>query len=172
MASRRRKVSLERIEPGPGQESVWDYPRPPKIDPTHQHVEVVHAGITIVDSFRPIRILETRQAPAFYVPRDDVRMDLLFKDKRRSWCEWKGAATYYGLRLPGREDVFDVAWSYLTPVPAYGPIAGYLAFYAQKVDRCLVDGEPVTPNAGDFYGGWVTSKVVGPFKGEPGTEGW
>jgi len=172
MATRRRKKTLERIEPEPGQESAWDYPRPPKLDASHQHVEVVHAGITIVDSFRTIRVLETRQAPAYYVPRDDVRMDFLFKDKRRSWCEWKGAATYYGLRLPGTDDLFDVAWSYLTPTPSYAAIAGYLAFYAQKLDRCLVDGEPAEPNAGDFYGGWVTSRVVGPFKGEPGTEGW
>jgi uncharacterized protein (DUF427 family) len=167
-----KSKKVERIVPGPGQESVWDYPRPPKVDPTHQHIEVVHRGISVVDSFRAIRILETSQPPAYYVPRDDVRMDLVFKDKARTYCEWKGAASYYALRLPDGETVFDVAWSYLTPNSAYAAIAGFLAFYAQKVDQCRVDGEVVEPNPGSFYGGWITSKVAGPFKGDPGTEGW
>jgi uncharacterized protein (DUF427 family) len=168
----RDKSQPDRIEPGPGQESVWDYPRPPAVDPALRHIEVIHRGLTIVDSHRPIRILETSQPPAYYVPPDDVRMDLLFKDKARTYCEWKGAASYYGLRLPDGEVVFDVAWSYLTPNRPYAAIAGWLAFYAQKVDECRVDGEVVHPNPGAFYGGWITSDVVGPFKGSPGTQSW
>jgi uncharacterized protein (DUF427 family) len=99
-------------------------------------------------------------------------MDLLFKDKARTWCEWKGAASYYALRLPDGDVVYDVAWTYLSPNPAYQAITGHLAFYAQKLDECRLDGEVVRPNPGAFYGGWVTSAVVGPFKGDPGTEWW
>lgn len=172
MAGRRKPTSETRALPAPGQESVWDYPRPPKLDPSPDHVEVVHRGITVADSCRSIRILETSQPPAFYIPRDDVRMDLLVEEPARTYCEWKGWATYYGLRLPDGEAVHEVAWSYLTPSSPYAAVAGYLAFYAQKVDRCRVDGEVVEPNPGSFYGGWITSRVVGPFKGAPGTEGW
>lgn len=168
----------QRIEPGPGQESVWDYPRPPAVVPTAERVRVVHRGVVIADTTRAIRVLETSQPPAYYVPRADVRADLLRRTDTRSVCEWKGTATYWSLVLPdgaagaGEVVVADVAWSYEHPTERFVPIAGHLAFYAQRVDECWVDDERVRPNPGSFYGGWITSKVVGPFKGAPGTSTW
>lgn len=151
---------------------MWDYPRPPKVDPVTSHVRVVHAGVTVADTRRAIRILETSQPPAYYLPRADVRTDLLVRTPSRSFCEWKGEATYWALRVPGVPEVPDAAWSYEHPTARYAAIAGYLAFYAQRVDACFVDDEQVQPNPGGFYGGWITSKVVGPFKGGPGTSSW
>jgi uncharacterized protein (DUF427 family) len=162
----------QRIEPGPGQESVWDYPRPPRIDPTSALVRVEHAGHVIAETRRALRILETSQPPAFYLPPDDVDLAVLEASGTRTYCEWKGSASYVDLVVPGAPRVADVGWRYLQPVPSFAPIAGYLAFYAQRVDACFVDDEQVQANAGDFYGGWITSKVVGPFKGGSGTLGW
>ena len=161
----------QRIEPGPGQESVWDYPRPPTVSPTGEHVRVVHRGVVLADTQRPIRILETSQPPGYYLPADDVTTGLLVPTASRSFCEWKGVATYWSVEIDG-ERFEDVAWSYATPSQRYASIAGHLAFYPQRVDECWVDGERVSANAGGFYGGWVTSKVVGPFKGAPGTLHW
>jgi uncharacterized protein (DUF427 family) len=160
-------VDVQRIEPGPGQESVWDYPRPPAIEPTAAHLRVELDGVTIAETTHGIRILETSQPPAYYFPPEDVRMDLLHPSTTRTFCEWKGQATYFS--APGAE---DVAWSYPHPVERYAAIRDHLAFYAQRVDACFVDGEQVRGNDGSFYGGWITSKVVGPFKGGPGTAGW
>lgn len=161
-----------RIEPGPGQESVWDYPRPPAVVPTDERVRVVHRGVVVADTERAVRVLETSQPPAYYVPRDDVRADLLHRTDTRTVCEWKGVATYWTLALPDGTEVADVAWSYERPTDPFLPIAGHLAFYAQRVDECWVGDEQVQPNPGSFYGGWITSRVVGPFKGAPGTSGW
>ena len=162
---------VQRSEPGPGQESVWDYPRPPAISPSDAHVRVVHRGVVVADTRRSIRVLETSQPPAFYLPCADVRTELLVPSASRTFCEWKGVASYWDLRIDGVTDS-EVAWSYETPTPAFGAIAGWIAFYAQRVDECWVDNEQVLPNPGSFYGGWITSKVVGPFKGGPGTTGW
>ncbi|MFN8018425.1 MAG: DUF427 domain-containing protein [Acidimicrobiales bacterium] len=162
----------ERIEPGPGQESVWDYPRPPRIDPTGSLVRVVHGGHTVAESRRALRVLETSQPPAFYLPPDDVDLEVLHPSVTRTYCEWKGAAAHLDLAVPGTEPVRNAAWWYVDPTPSFAPIAGYLAFYAQRVDECWVDEERVQANEGSFYGGWITSKVVGPFKGGPGTLGW
>jgi uncharacterized protein (DUF427 family) len=164
-------VNPRRIEPGPGQESVWDYPRPPRIESTDAHVVVEFGGETIADTRRALRVLETSQPPAFYLPPDDVRLDLLVPTRSHTFCEWKGQASYCTIRAGGREAV-DAAWTYPHPVEAFGPIAGYYAFYAQRVDACFVDGERVRANEGTFYGGWITSKVVGPFKGGAGTSHW
>jgi uncharacterized protein (DUF427 family) len=161
----------QRIEPGPGQESVWDYPRPPVIVPCTAHVRVVHRGVTVVDTTRSVRVLETSQPPAFYLPPDDVRCDLLTPSPSRTVCEWKGAASYWNLVVDG-DTVRDAAWSYEHPVATFEAIRGYLAFYARSVDECWVDDEQVVANPGSFYGGWITSKVVGPFKGDPGTSHW
>ena len=160
-----------RIEPGPGQESVWDYPRPPRVDPTDSHVVVEFAGRVIADTHRPVRVLETSQAPGFYLPAEDVDLSVLVPSARRSTCEWKGVASYFGVRV-GDRVAADAVWSYPEPWAGFEPIAGHFAFYAQHMDACLVDGEAVQANDGDFYGGWVTSKVVGPFKGGAGTWGW
>jgi uncharacterized protein (DUF427 family) len=160
-----------RVEPGPGQESVWDYPRPPRVEAVADRVRVEALGLVVGDTVRALRVLETASPPAFYVPREDVRLDLLVRSTRTSVCEWKGAATYWSLVVDGTT-VRDVAWSYEAPNPGYEPIAGALAFYAGRVDAAWVGDERVTPQPGDFYGGWVTSRIVGPFKGDPGTFGW
>lgn len=167
----------ERIEPGPGQESVWDYPRPPAVVPSAEHVRVVHAGVVIADTREAIRVLETSQPPAYYLPPSDLALRYLRPSPSRTICEWKGVARYWSLHLDTVEHgrpivVEDVAWSYDAPNDAFDAIAGHLAFYPQRVDECWVDGERVTPNAGGFYGGWVTSRVVGPFKGAAGTLHW
>jgi uncharacterized protein (DUF427 family) len=161
-----------RIEPGPGQESVWDYPRPPRLDPTDALVVVRHAGHVIAETRAAIRVLETSQAPAFYLPPADVDLDVLVPAAQRTFCEWKGEAHYWDLSVPGANAVASVAWSYPAPQAAYAAITDHLAFYPQRVDACFVDGEQVQPNEGGFYGGWVTSRVVGPFKGGYGTQGW
>ncbi|HSB87338.1 MAG TPA: DUF427 domain-containing protein [Ilumatobacteraceae bacterium] len=160
-------MSSQRIEPGPGQESVWDYPRPPIVSPYSGRVRVVHAGVTIAETTAALRVLETSQPPAFYLPPADVAVEMLKRSPATTWCEWKGAATYWDLG-----DISRAAWSYEQPVADFAAIAGYLAFYAQKVDECWVDDERVRPNPGMFYGGWITAAVVGPFKGDPGSQDW
>jgi uncharacterized protein (DUF427 family) len=157
--------------PGPGQESVWDYPRPPTVDRTDEHV-VVEAGDGVVaDTRRALRVLETSHPPTYYVPVEDVRVDLLVPSARRTVCEFKGVASYADL-LVGDRRVRDACWWYEEPAPGFEAIARAVAFYPQRVERCLVDGEVVRTVEGDFYGGWVTSRVVGPFKGGPGTMWW
>lgn len=160
-----------RIEPGPGQESVWDYPRPPRVEPVQERIRVVVDGVVLADSTRALRVLETAGAPVYYVPPGDVRLDLLAPSPHSTFCEWKGDASYRSYRADGRL-IPNVAWSYEAPLPGYESIRGYLAFYAQLVDEAWVGDERATPQPGRYYGGWVTSKVVGPFKGEPGTAGW
>lgn len=168
MATARRP---QRIEPGPGQESVWDYPRPPRLERSERRIRVVHAGRTVAETTAAWRILETSQPPAFYLPPRDVDTDLLRSAAGRSFCEWKGAATYWDV-VVGEAVASKAAWSYRDPTPAFAPISDHLAFYPQSLDACFVDDEQVDANDGDFYGGWVTSHVVGPFKGAPGTLGW
>lgn len=160
-----------RIEPLPGQESVWDYPRPPVVVPCPDRIRVVHRGHIVADTVRAHRVLETSHAPGYYLPRSDVDTSLLAPSTHRSLCEWKGVATYWSLCIDGAR-FRDVAWSYEQPTPAFAAIVGHLAFYAQYLDECWVGDEQVAPNPGNFYGGWITSKVAGPFKGGPGTLGW
>ena len=160
-----------RAIPGPGQESVWDYPRPPRVEAVPERIRVVVDGYAVADSVGALRVLETAGAPVYYVPPVDVRMDLLEPTAHHSFCEWKGEASYWSIMLPDRT-IQNVAWAYLTPMAGYESIRDYLAFYAQLVDEAWVGDERATPQPGRFYGGWVTSKVVGPFKGEPGTQGW
>jgi uncharacterized protein (DUF427 family) len=153
-------------------ESVWDYPRPPRLEATGRRIVVRFGGRTIVDTARGYRVLETSHPPAYYVPRGDVAADVLERVAgRRSFCEWKGIATYWTVRAGGRV-AEAAAWSYEDPTPGFADIAGCVSFYASRMDACLVDGERVQAQAGDFYGGWITSDVVGPFKGGPGTAGW
>lgn len=159
------------IPPRPGQESVWDYPRPPRMERTSRRIEVVFAGEVIADTRRALRILETSHPPTYYIPPEDVRMDLLVRSRRASFCEWKGSADYWTVRVGGREAV-NAAWSYPTPKTPFEDLKDHLAFYCGDMDACRVDGEQVQPQPGGFYGGWVTRDVVGPFKGEPGSWGW
>ena len=150
------------IEPNPSQESVWDYPRPPRVEPSSRRVRVIVGDEAIADSTRAIRVLETGHPPGWYIPPDDVRMDLLDNSATRTLCEWKGAASYWTLRAADRT-VEDVAWSYEEPIPAFDALRGYLAFYPSRVDACYVDDEQVTPEPADYYGGWITSEIIGPF---------
>lgn len=154
--------------PGPGQESVWDYPRPPILDAAPGPVEVRDGETRLARSHEARRVLETASPPTVYLPPDDVIRDLLVPVRQTSFCEWKGAASYWALaRAP--ED--PVAWSYPRPTRRFGDIAGWFSFYPSKV-RCLMDGEVVRPQGGGFYGGWVTDDIVGPWKGDSGTGGW
>ena len=159
------------IRPAPGQESVWDYPRPPRLEPTSKRIQVVFAGVTIADTARAWRVLETSHPPVYYLPPGDVRRELLVASARISFCEWKGRAVYWSL-VVGDRQALDVAYSYPAPSLAFGAIGDHLAFYAAPMDGCFVGGERVTPQAGGFYGGWITSDIVGPFKGGPRTNGW
>jgi uncharacterized protein (DUF427 family) len=167
----RSSARFARVEPGPGQESVWDYPRPPRMEPVIERIRVVAGGITIADSARAHRVLETSHPPAYYIPAADVREDLLVPSPSASVCEYKGRASYVTLVL-GTRRIPDVAWRYREPDPGFEAIRDAYAFYASRVDEAWVGDERVAPQAGDFYGGWITSRIVGPFKGEPGTRGW
>lgn len=162
----------KRIEPGPGQESVWDYPRPPKVEPSSRRIRVVFNGVTIVDSTNTIRVLETSHPPAYYIPINDVQMEYLHPVAgKRTYCEFKGAASYWTVKV-GDNVSEGTVWSYESPNQGYEAIQGYLCFYAGAMDACYVDDEKVQPQEGDFYGGWITSEIVGPFKGGAGTWGW
>ena len=160
-----------RIEPAPGQESVWDYPRPPRVEPCTRRVRIVHRGVVIADSTRAFRVLETSHPPGIYVPSADVRTDLLEPASLTSVCEFKGRAAYWDLVVEG-ERVAEAAWSYPSPTRSFETIREHLSFYPGRVDECYLDDERVTPQEGRFYGGWITSAVVGPFKGGAGTWGW
>lgn len=160
-----------RIEPGPGQESVWDYPRPPRVEPVAERLRVVVGGEVLADTRRGLRVLETAGAPVYYFPPEDVRTGRLVPSPHTSFCEWKGGATYVTYDHDGRR-VENIGWLYPEPTPGYRAIAGHVAFYAGRVDEAWVGDERATPQPGHFYGGWVTSRVVGPFKGEPGSSGW
>ena len=165
-------------------ESVWDYPRPPRLEKTKRRLRVVHGGMVVAETRRGMRILETSHPPVYYFPPGDVALQVLRASVRRgSYCEFKGVASYWDLDLNGahRADgslmegmavVRAAAWSYHAPSKAYAGLHGFLAFYASKVEECWVDEERATAQPGDFYGGWITSHVKGPFKGAPGTTGW
>ncbi|MCH9672630.1 MAG: DUF427 domain-containing protein [Gammaproteobacteria bacterium] len=156
--------------PGEGQESVWDYPRPPVLAPDSRAVRVVHEGADVALTHRAVRVLETASPPTFYVPEDDVDLSRLVElEGPQSVCEWKGAARYWALAL-SRERTM-VGWSYPSPSRAFKSIEGFFSFYPGRIN-CYVDDEHVQPQPGGFYGGWITSEVVGPFKGEPGTGHW
>ncbi|MDP9793874.1 uncharacterized protein (DUF427 family) [Catenuloplanes nepalensis] len=153
-------------------ESVWDYPRPPRLERTAARVVVRHGGVLVAESVNCRRVLETSHPPVYYVPRADVTDGLLQADPdHRTFCEFKGLATYWDLVTPGSR-VARAAWSYEEPSPAYAALIGALAFYPSRVDECRVGDEPVRAQDGDFYGGWITDGIVGPFKGGPGTLGW
>jgi uncharacterized protein (DUF427 family) len=161
----------EPLPVGPGQESVWDYPRPPRLEPAPARLQVVIGGVTIAETTRGYRVLETSHPPNYYFPPDDVASNALLRQDGASFCEWKGRAHYFTVR--GGERVERLAaWCYERPSEPFAPIAGYVAFYPGRMDACFVDGELVVAQPGDFYGGWITSRVVGPFKGGPGSRAW
>ena len=159
-----------RVAPGPGQESVWDYPRPPRLERFSGHVQIVLGGVTIADTHGAYRVLETSHPPVYYLPPGNIRLDALIPVSGTSFCEWKGLARYFDV-VGGSKQARRAAWHYPDPVPDFAPIAGYVAFYAEPMDSCYVNGERATPQPGGFYGGWVTTNIVGPFKSIPGRAG-
>jgi uncharacterized protein (DUF427 family) len=161
----------QRIEPQPGQESVWDYPRPAIAQPSDKHIQVIVNGVAIADSQRTHRVLETSHPPVYYIPIADVQMQYFQPTQRQSLCEWKGIARYYTIQV-GEKILPNAAWQYPEPTPTFAPIADSIAVYPALMDACLVNGETVQAQTGDFYGGWITSEIVGPFKGGAGTWGW
>ncbi len=161
----------QRIPPQPGQESVWDYPRPPRLEDTSKHIQIIFNGVTIADTHRAKRVLETSHPPVYYIPLEDIQREYLVPSPRSTYCEWKGQGAYYSL-VVGNKRADDVAWFYPNPTPAFASMKDYVAFYAAPMDACYVDGEKVQPQPGNFYGGWITQDIVGPFKGGPGSWGW
>ncbi len=162
---------MKRIEPKAGQESVWDYPRPPKLEQTNKYLKIVFGDETIAETNRAFRVLETSHPPVFYFSPEDVRMEFLTETANSSFCEWKGRAGYYTLQVNGKL-VENAAWFYANPTRDFAAIKNYIAFYPNKMDACFVNDELVTIQEGDFYGGWITADIVGPFKGGAGTWGW
>jgi len=158
-------------KPGPGQESVWDYPRPPRLEQFEGRITVELGGGVIASTDRGWRVLETSHPPTYYLPREAFADGVLREAPGSSWCEWKGQARYYDL-VTETKVAPKAAWTYPSPTPGFEPIAGAIAVMAGQVDRCTVNGETVLAQPGGFYGGWVTSWVVGPFKGIPGSMGW
>ena len=158
-------------KPGPDQESVWDYPRPPRVEPTNSRIRVEVGGIVVADTVGAVRVLETAGAPCYYLPAGDVQTQLLRPVNGGTICEWKGAASYFDI-VTGTSVARRAAWTYRHPLPGYESLAGRIAFYAGRVGAAWVGDEQATPQPGGFYGGWITRRVVGPFKGGAGSEGW
>ena len=160
-----------RVKPGPGQESVWDYPRPPLVQPTAKHIEVVFGGMVIADTTRALRVLEAGHAPVYYIPLEDVVDGVLVPGDRIAYREYRGEIRYFHVSYGGLE-AFEAAAVPIKPGVGYEQLAQHVAFYARAMDECRVDGEVVAPQPGPYYAGWITSDIVGPFKGEPGTGDW
>jgi uncharacterized protein (DUF427 family) len=153
-------------------EHVWEYPRPPALVPCERRVRIELGGTTIADSGRALRVLETSHPPTVYVPEADIAADTLVPAAGSSLCEWKGRAAYFDVRGGDGRVAERAAWSYPAPVPEYAELAGHFAFFPGRMDAAWMDGERVLAQPGDFYGGWITADLVGPFKGAPGTLGW
>lgn len=154
-------------------ESVWEYPRPPRMEPCARRVRVVLGGVVVADSTAALRILETSHPPGIYVPPGDIAAGALRPSRaRRTMCEWKGMAAYFD--VVGGEGRVEraAAWAYPEPVPQYAGLRDHVSFYPGRMDACFLDEEEVQAQEGDFYGGWRTADITGPFKGGPGTRGW
>lgn len=162
---------VEQSKPEPGQESVWDYPRPPRAEPEKRTARVVFNGQDVARSTRAVRVLETSHPPTIYFPPEDVRADLVVRSDHTSFCEFKGKAEYWSLQVDGKTAA-NAAWSYPNPTRAFADLRDYVAFYPGRVDACYLGDELVQSQEGDLYGGWITSEIVGPFKGKPGTRAW
>ena len=155
----------------PGQESVWDYPRPAIAEPTARRIRIVHQGVVLADTRSAWRTLETSHPPTYYLPQADIAMAHLMPNPARSICEWKGQAAYWDVMI-GDDRIAQAGWSYPAPTAPFAGIAGHIAFYAAPFDDVMVDGEQVTPQPGEFYGGWITARETGPYKGIPGSRFW
>ncbi len=152
-------------------ESVWDYPRPPALRASSELVEVRHGGQRVARTRRSWQVLETSHPPTYYLPVESFADGVLVPIAGTTWCEWKGEAAYFDL-VVGEQRAPRAAWHYPDPAPAYVALRGHVAVMPAQVEACFVDGEVVRPQEGGFYGGWITSKVAGPFKGARGTRGW
>lgn len=150
-------------------ESVWGYPRPPRIEEDSRRIVARSGEVVLADTTRSARVLETSHPPVFYLPPAEVEMNLLRANPNTTFCEFKGRAVYWD-SIAGKT-ISRAAWSYPTPSPGFEEIKDWIAFYPSKVE-CIVDGEAVRSQASEFYGGWITSEIAGPFKGGPGTNLW
>ncbi|WP_428388449.1 DUF427 domain-containing protein [Mucisphaera sp.] len=159
------------IQPGPGQESVWDYPRPPRLEPVPDRLRVVFADRVIADTQAGYRVLETSHPPTYYLPPADIEPEVLQRTTHQSGCEWKGRAHYFDI-VVGDRFAKQAAWGYSNPTRPFAALQDFVSFYAEPMDACYVGDHLVEPQPGNFYGGWVTPTIVGPFKGSPGTWGW
>ena len=164
-------MKRQRLKPGPGQESVWDYPRPPRIEKSAKSIRVVFNNVVIAESGRTKRVLETSHPPVYYIPPEDVKLEHLHPTDGASSCEWKGLASYFAVKV-GEREADRAAWTYRDPTPEFEAIKDHIAFYPSKMDACFVGDEIVEAQPGDFYGGWITKDIVGPVKGATGTQGW
>lgn len=153
------------------QESVWDYPRPPRVEPVTDQITVFHLGQELVSTNRSVRVMETSHPPSYYLPLVDFAKGVLVPAAEQTFCEFKGAASYFDI-VVGKTVLPSAAWTYENPAKGYESLKGKVALYANRVDQCRVGDEIVQAQEGDFYGGWITSNIVGPFKGAPGTMGW
>lgn len=159
------------VPPGPGQRSVWEFPRPPRVEAVPERVRVEFEGLVLADSTRALRVCETSSPPCYYIPPDDVAMERLQASSRRSFCEWKGEARYWSV-LGEARTAKDAAWSYADPYEGFEAIRDALAFYPRRMTACWVGAHRVQPQPGLYYGGWITPELTGPFKGVPGSDHW
>ena len=158
------------VTPGPGQVSVWDFPRPPRLANDAREVVIRWGALEVARTRKAVLVLETAHPPSFYIPLADVDQTLLRQSAGSSFCEWKGSATYWSL-VSGARELRTVGWRYPKPLTGAEALTDCIAFYPTHL-QCTVGGRKVTPQPGGFYGGWITPELVGPFKGEPGTSGW
>ncbi len=166
-----RQRPADIVSPGPGQESVWDYPRPPRVEPVAKRLRVEFGGMVLGETSKGLRVLETSSPPVYYFPPADIVATALVQTNHSTFCEWKGVAQYWSIQILDRI-ANQCAWSYPDPSPGYEIIQHYVAFYPSLMGACYVGDELVTSQPGDFYGGWITPNITGPFKGDPGTESW
>jgi len=152
-------------------ESVWDYPRPPALESCTRRVRIELGGVTVADSIAALRVLETSHPPTIYVPPADVAAECLQPGAGRSLCEWKGIATYFDVAAGGRHEA-SAAWTYREPAERFAALRDHVAFYPGRMDACWLDEERVSSQPGDFYGGWITNDLHGPFKGGRGSARW
>ncbi|MDN5920515.1 MAG: DUF427 domain-containing protein [Pseudonocardia sp.] len=165
-----RRPTLEK--PGPGQESVWDYPRPPRAERVHRRAVLRHAGVVVAESDDLVRLLETGHPPTYLLPRTAFTEGMLTVVDRRTFCEWTGIAHYVDISVPGADPLRSVGWWYAQPDARYPELTDRVAVYVAPFDEIRLDDQVVRPQPGGIYGGWVTGEIVGPFKGAPGSQDW
>ena len=159
------------IIPEPGQESVWNYPRPARLEDTNKSIRIIVNSIVLAETTKAKRVIETSHPPSYYIPSEDIKLEYFIETPKKTWCEWKGKCQYYDISIADKY-INNAAWRYIEPTPDFVTIQEYYAFYPSLMDACYVNDELVKSQPGDFYGGWITADIVGPFKGSPGTMGW